>query len=299
MKLPKDSGLRDHMGWVAFTLIELLVVIALIALLASLLLPAVSRAKEAGQSAVCKSNLRQWGTALGLYTGDYGVYPLSDGVPPVWNWYGLLERYTDARWPSDPFPARKTDSGIHVCPAYSQLGGVYTILEGGYAYNADGVEQPASLLYEGLGLGGQRFPVTNYLGKFVPSYVVPIRENGVLAPADMIAVGDSIIIRGFPGSPIAGLVAGYKDFGLGARPYIQSVWVELRLTGNAYPLPRMKEHIELRRRRHQGKWNVVFCDGHVETLTTRQLFDARQDRVLARWNNDHQPHRELVRLPFR
>lgn len=55
----------------AFTLIELLVTIAIIAILASLLLPALATAKERGRRAVCKNNLRQFHLSATLYASDH------------------------------------------------------------------------------------------------------------------------------------------------------------------------------------------------------------------------------------
>ncbi len=67
-----DASAEGQRYGAAFSLIELLVVIAVIAILASLVMPALGRAQSMGRSAACLSNLRQVGVAWHLYLGDHG-----------------------------------------------------------------------------------------------------------------------------------------------------------------------------------------------------------------------------------
>ncbi len=114
-------------------------------------------------------------------------------------------------------------------------------------------------------------------GSFDSTFLqLPVRESEVLQPSDMIGYGDTILFKAPPTELIFSFFAfPYYDYASG----IQNRRVECR---------------SLERRRHGGFFDVVFSDGHVESLRGAKLF-SRSDDSLKRWNRDNLPHADLLK----
>lgn len=120
-----------------FTLVELLVVISIIALLVSILMPSLSRAREQAKSAVCMSNLGQWGKLILMFTEENDGFFWPGNSPALMNtpdwWTGfwqvqLREYYSNGDMRVCPsankprYPVGQTISGAFILPGGTNLG---------------------------------------------------------------------------------------------------------------------------------------------------------------------------------
>src|ERR1043166_8993639 len=106
----------------AFTLIELLIVVAIIAILAAILLPVLSKAKQKGYQATCANNLKQIYLAFSLYADDYG-----SAYPWTLYWFDYLGKNgylgsRDSVYVPDSLAPTGPRWHILKCPAEPQIG---------------------------------------------------------------------------------------------------------------------------------------------------------------------------------
>lgn len=268
-----------------FTLIELLVVIAIIALLISILLPIVSKAKQAAMTVKCAANLRAQGQALMLYTQQTGYYPAC---------------YFNNNW-KDPYvfiwPTRlrnmlKGNQDVFYCPAsdprcrwniaskgpvllakdihfgFGYRVGERLLIDGiwfSYGYNLWGPGQNTPTFgnppYGRLSFRGLGFRVNSAHD----SDAGQPRATWVKTPSEMIAIADSVS-------------DGIADFEVCGQNTLLN------------PPGRL----------HNGGANVLFCDGHVQLYRQEELlFDpnpvkfmqmsGRDLQIRLMWTIDHTP----------
>ncbi len=292
-----------------FTLLELLVVIAIIALLISILLPALGQARDAARTLHCRANLRGWATAMGTYSAENdGFLPGDHYQPPTGRtwvnvWPSRLRIYLDGNY-----------EDLSYCKSADYETARWTSI---YGFNPPG-SYPAEVLKE-LGyydgerplIGGSPF----YARRFCYGYNAWGGGNAEFYVNDRgdpvnLGLGVHIVWPGYSTAQWKSAVPG--DLGYN-EPRVEDVAMPsdmfaLGETTNGIDKPLDLETNfandpndpnQIPGRRHSDSANVMFVDGHGDIakyteLTEYEYDNEQQEREVTanmrRWNRDNKAH---------
>lgn len=246
-----------------FSLVELGVVIAIIALLASMLLPALMRAKENGRTALCRSNMRQIMLGVFMYADEFEDY---------FPWPGGINANQPASWVISEKPHATVTSSTPVGslpPLHAEAGSVFNYVTG--LPRVGDWDQP--LVTHTTCYAAYRCPSTGALGQYRR---VTYSLNSYLGPG----LASSFAADPWPDSPVEDQ-RGVRRAAV-IRPAQKALLVddvpENPTVGGFIPTPSTPEYFARHPgTRHNGRVNLAFVDGHLGSLTYWKMMEMLAD----------------------